>query len=91
MSDIQEFIFASTITIAQVERIAPALEDAFRKSRPVELDGRAVERVDTAALQLIVSFCLDMKSAGVPVTWIGASDYLVKMSRLLGISDLIKL
>jgi ABC-type transporter Mla MlaB component len=49
------------------------------------LDGRAVERVDTAALQLLTLFRREALSRGREVSWVGASTTLCEAADTLGL------
>lgn len=50
------------------------------------LDGRGVEHVDTAALQLLMLFQRELKARGGTLGWRGASDALNNAAGLLGLS-----
>jgi ABC-type transporter Mla MlaB component len=57
----------------------------------IELDGRAVERVDTAALQLLTILRRELDKAGATLTWSGASAALNDAASLLGLAKLLAL
>jgi anti-anti-sigma regulatory factor len=57
----------------------------------VLVDGGAVERIDTAGLQMLVSFAKHQASRGKPVRWTAASAELTRGSQLLGLDDLLGL
>ena len=57
----------------------------------VLVDGSAVERIDTAGLQMLVSFAKHQASRGKPVRWTAASAELTRGSQLLGLDDLLGL
>ena len=50
-----------------------------------QLDGSAVERVDTAALQLLTLFRREALSRGCAVSWRGASITLCEAAETLGL------
>ncbi|HIE00765.1 MAG TPA: hypothetical protein EYP59_10835 [Thiotrichaceae bacterium] len=54
----------------------------------VQLEGIEVERIDTAALQLLFAF---VNSPAVTVGWVEASAELLAAARLLGLSSLMGL
>jgi ABC-type transporter Mla MlaB component len=58
---------------------------------PIEVDGGAVRRIDTAGLQLLVAFARGEAAAGRPLTWKAASPELVRCSRQLGLADALGL
>lgn len=57
----------------------------------IEFDGRQVERVDTAALQLLVLFRRDFVKRGGVISWLGASDALNEAANLLGLAQTLEL
>jgi anti-anti-sigma regulatory factor len=57
----------------------------------VVVDGSAVERIDTAGLQMLLSFVKHQAGRGKRVQWTGASPDLVRGSQLLGIAGLLAL
>jgi anti-anti-sigma regulatory factor len=52
----------------------------------VLVDGSAVERIDTAGLQMLLSFVKHQAGRGKPVRWSAVSDELARGSRLLGLA-----
>jgi anti-anti-sigma regulatory factor len=57
----------------------------------IVLDGGQVERVDTAALQLLVLFQRELDARGGTLAWLGASDALNEAAGLLGLAQLLNL
>ncbi|MDE2308724.1 MAG: STAS domain-containing protein [Xanthomonadaceae bacterium] len=57
----------------------------------IELDGRAVERVDTAALQLLTLFKREVNARGGMLNWMGASEALDEAAGLLGLAKTLEL
>lgn len=57
----------------------------------VRLDAAAVERVDTAALQLLLAYVRDRQSRGAPIEWIGVSRPLEEAAARLGLTALLGL
>lgn len=55
------------------------------------LDGRAVERVDTAALQLLTLFQREAAARGCAVSWLGASETLCDAAGVLGLTQALNL
>ena len=62
-----------------------------RSAGAIELDGREVERVDTAALQLLTILRRELDKAGATLTWSGASVALNDAASLLGLAKLLAL
>ena len=57
----------------------------------VRIDGSAVERIDTAGLQLLLSFVRHQSGRGKAVKWTSASPELLRGSQVLGLGDLLGL
>jgi anti-anti-sigma regulatory factor len=57
---------------------------------PFEIDGSAVQQIDTAGVQLIVAFALDCMERGVPYAWKGRSAALDDAIRVLGVGALLE-
>ncbi|MEI7035969.1 STAS domain-containing protein [Fulvimonas yonginensis] len=55
------------------------------------IDGRAVERVDTAALQLLTLFRREALARGCAVSWQGASTTLREAADTLGLAQALDL
>jgi anti-anti-sigma regulatory factor len=64
-----------------------ALEDGV----PVTIDLSAVSRIDTAGLQLLVSFALNMRREDRVVTFAAVSAAVVEGARLAGLTALLDL
>jgi ABC-type transporter Mla MlaB component len=69
-----------------LDALVPQLREAAG-GQPAQLDARAVERVDSAVLQLLVAFRRAAVAAGGAVTWLGASETLHEAASLLGLSN----
>lgn len=61
------------------------------KAGAIVLDGGQVERVDTAALQLLVLFRRELDARGGRLHWRGTSDALNEAAGLLGLAQLLNL
>jgi anti-anti-sigma regulatory factor len=57
----------------------------------IVLDGQAVERIDTAALQLLALFRREVTTRGGKVSWRGPSVALHEAADLLGLATLLEL
>ena len=68
---------------AQLQEALPRVE--------VVLDVGHVERVDTAALQLLLLFRRELDSRGGTLRWHGVNQVLVEAANLLGLEALLKL
>jgi phospholipid transport system transporter-binding protein len=61
------------------------------KAGAIVLDGTQVERVDTAALQLLVLLRRELDAHGGTLRWHGTSDALNEAASLLGLAQLLNL
>jgi len=77
------------LDIAIAADLREALLEALRGGQPVTLDGSAVERADTAALQVLAAFFQDARSRGIPVRWHSPSAALLQAATLLGMVDIL--
>lgn len=57
----------------------------------IVLDGRAVERADTAALQLLALFHRELSARGGKLSWAGTSDALNEAAALLGLTRILEM
>jgi len=74
------------VTLANLNELQVELQQLLGKR--VQLSGSQVQRVDTAALQLLLAF---MHSPDVSVCWIDHSPALRQAAQLLGLSTLLSL
>jgi phospholipid transport system transporter-binding protein len=66
------------------------LQEVLHKGETV-LDGERLERIDTAALQLLVLFRRELESRGGTLRWRGVNQVLVEAASLLGLEPLLNL
>jgi anti-anti-sigma regulatory factor len=77
---------APVLDVAGSGELKKQLEKIFRRKQPFELDGSAVERIDTAALQVLVAFSRESRNREIDVKWAEVSDSLRAASTLLGLN-----
>jgi len=73
------------LDVAGSGELKKQLEKVFRRKQPFELDGSAVERVDSAALQVLVAFSRESHKRKIDLEWAEVSDSLRAASTLLGL------
>jgi ABC-type transporter Mla MlaB component len=71
-----QVVFEPQLDVAQTRGLYRELDSALTTRKPLALDASHVERIDTAALQLLAAFCCAARDAGVAVRWRGASKAL---------------
>jgi phospholipid transport system transporter-binding protein len=67
------------------------LQRALENGLAVAIDVSDVSRIDTAGLQLLLAFMLDMRRNGLSATCIAPSEPLRAGARIAGITDLLGL
>jgi len=77
----QEIILPATFTISEIEAWYPDLKNQFGKR--VQLNGAAINRVDTAALQILLAF---MRSPEITAGWVQPSVTLCEAAYWLGLT-----
>jgi ABC-type transporter Mla MlaB component len=77
-------------TIAQANAVKARLGRLLGHEGEVALDAGAVERIDTACLQLLAAFFRERRAAQRPVAWSKASAELIDCARLLGLSAVLE-
>lgn len=85
------FVVRAECTIADVEGLKNDLAKLLDESEVVTLDINAVQRVDTAGLQVIATFIRERESNGHQVQWRGHAPALASAAKLLGLGELLKL
>ena len=82
---------AADCTVAEVDALKAALARRLEESQPVTLDVSALQRIDTAALQLLAAFVRDRRTAGRAVAWSGRAPALEAAAGLLGLHHMLEL
>jgi ABC-type transporter Mla MlaB component len=57
----------------------------------VQLDASAVQRVDTASLQVLAAFARDRRADGLPLEWLGVPACLTDAATLLDLTNALGL
>jgi phospholipid transport system transporter-binding protein len=78
-------------TIRTVNTFQAELAERLDESGNVQIDGGTVERIDTAALQLLVAFVRDLQTDGRSVEWIECSPALRRAVNSLGLQNALQL
>jgi ABC-type transporter Mla MlaB component len=85
------FAVAAECTVADASSLKSDLAKLLDDSGVVTLDIGAVQRIDTAGLQVIATFVRERESLGLEVEWRGTAPALTAAAKLLGLSSLLKL
>lgn len=73
--------------ISKAEKLHEQLEGLLPGAAAIEIDGAAVERIDTSNLQLLVAFKLAAGRHHVKVSLTQPSDALREAARLTGLTE----
>jgi anti-anti-sigma regulatory factor len=76
-------------TTADAGALKTRLQKLLMQSQVVTLDRSAVQRVDTATLQMLAAFLRDRRAEGLDVEWSGEAAAFTSAARLLGLSSLL--
>ncbi len=78
-------VCADSLDISRVADLRQELLQALASDGPVVLDAAAVERADTAALQLLLAFFNEARGRGVVARWQAPSPALCRAAADLGL------
>lgn len=84
-------VLAANCSVKDAAALKTSLCAFANESTDVTLDVSAVERVDTATMQLLCAFVRDRSGRKQSVTWRGESQALQDAVRLLGVGELLGL
>lgn len=77
------------LTIMTAESLHELLEPHLQSQKDLVLNAENVERVDTAGLQVLLSFCQTLKGQNIGVTWSSPTEALSDGAVQLGIADIL--
>jgi anti-anti-sigma regulatory factor len=83
-------VLGASCTIHEAPALRSHLIAQASHPGPYEIDGSAVQQIDTAGVQLVVAFALDCLEKGVHYVWTGRSAQLDEAIRTLGVSALLE-
>lgn len=83
-------VLGASCTIHEAAALRSHLLAQAECAGPYEIDGSAVQQIDTAGLQLVVAFALDCLERGIHYLWTGRSPALDEAIRTLGVGALLE-
>lgn len=89
--DVTTVVLPAVCTIRDAAELKLLLLASVTSRKLVRLDASAVERVDTAALQLLLAYLRDRRLRDALTEWAGCSRPLEDAARQLGLADLLGL
>ena len=82
----EALVLASDLSMTRAEELKQVLLGALENNVSILVDGSAVERVGTSALQLLVGFVREARARAVTVQWKMRSDVLREAASLSGVT-----
>ena len=82
---------AAECTVADADSLKERLAGLLDEPQPVTLDIGALQRIDTAGMQVITAFVRERAGHGRPVEWQGTAPVLATAAQLLGLTFIFKL
>lgn len=82
-------VLAANCSVKDAAALKVSLSALVQQSTAVTLDTSAVERIDTATMQLLCAFVRDRSDRNQRVTWLGESQVLQDAARLLGVRAML--
>jgi anti-anti-sigma regulatory factor len=80
-----------SMTLRNVTAFQAELAERLDESGSVRIDASAVERIDTATLQLLAAFVRDLRADARLVEWTQCSAVLRRAAHALGLMDALDL
>ncbi|MBW4052955.1 MAG: STAS domain-containing protein [Proteobacteria bacterium] len=81
---------AAECTVAEADALQSQLARRLQEPGAVTVDVSALQRIDTAGLQLLAAFVRDRRTAGRAVKWRGRAAALDSAASLLGVNDMLE-
>jgi anti-anti-sigma regulatory factor len=83
-------VLPATCTIHEARALQAHLLEQLERPGPCEIDGGAVQQVDTAGVQLVLAFALDCLERNLQYVWKARSPALEEAIRVLGVGALLE-
>lgn len=90
-ADRTELTFEGVFDVGRAQGAYQVLNEALTRALPVELHTTQLERVDAAALQLLVAFRRAVRERGLRLQWSTVSQPLRSSAELLGLTEALEL
>jgi phospholipid transport system transporter-binding protein len=84
------YVLPASCTVRDSGALKSVLLDLLMSPRAVTFDVSGVERIDTAAMQVLCAFVRDRKAAGGNVQWVGSTEGFSEAVRLLGLQHALE-
>lgn len=80
---------ASNLDITGARNLHALLGKAMKRKPPLILDASQVERIDTAALQILAAFCHSLRESDIELSWDNPSINLRRAAESMGLSTVL--
>ena len=83
---VHTFTLGEVIDISMVNSLYDALKILLNEATQVVIDAKAVKRLDTAAMQLILCWYRESRKKNITVSWQNTGGVFENSARLLGLT-----
>ena len=90
-TDCTELNLAGVLDVSQARAAYQSFNEALVRALPLRLHASSLERVDTAALQLLLAFQKTARERGLRIQWESTSAALQNSATALGLSEALGL
>ena len=80
-------VFGTVVDISQARALYESMNKLLSRNRPLLMDVSGIERIDTAAIQLLVVFHRSALDRGVEIQWKSPSEAVQLAVELLGMQS----
>lgn len=91
MSDLVELMLPERMDIASADQVHVSLEAALEGGAPIELNGEKVVRLDTAGVQIMISFFSEAENQHIDVAWKKPSSTICEVFSFLNLASAVGL
>ena len=87
VEEISQLVLESSLVINKASDFHEILKKLSATGQDVEIDASKVEIIDSAILQLILSFIISLKDKGVKLSWHKPTENLLNKASVLGLTE----
>ena len=84
-------ILEPVLVIKDAEKTHALLKELIEKKQDIIIDASAIEMIDTAILQLLLSFTIKLRSLNIKASWLNPSAEILSRAHTLGLTEEIGL
>ncbi|MDT8453100.1 MAG: STAS domain-containing protein [Gammaproteobacteria bacterium] len=83
----KRLVLESSLVINNANGFYESLKELAAGEQTIEIDASKVEIIDSAILQLLVAFVLDLSEKDIPLSWHQPSENLLNKASILGLTE----